>query len=276
MYRSASLSLATIHGKERAIFPVFEQHLLARCILCTAFDTDSLGTFTGEVPRMLTPIEAAKAKCRVALEMTSTRLAVATEGSFGPHPQIPFIPAGHELMVIMDGEDGTVFEESELTFETNFGGAHIHNWDELKAFAQRARFPEHALVLRPTSGRGLKAIKGIRDWGALRIGFDRLIDEAGGASVETDMRAMNNPMRMAQIRRLAERLVQRLSTCCPGCGKPGFGHRSPLIGLPCSVCASPTRSVMLTVTSCQFCQYSSTEPTDRATEDPRYCDLCNP
>lgn len=272
----SSLSIVTIHGKERVVFPAFEEHLSAKCTLCHEFDTDSLGTFTGEIPRTLSPLDAALTKCRKALELTGTRLAVATEGSFGPHPEVFIITAGHELIVVLDREDGTVYQESETTTDTNFSSLVVKDVEDLRAFAQKAKFPEHGLILKPLEASALPILKGIQDWDYLQRGFSLFRSETGGATVETDMRAMHNPTRMRHISVLASRLAKRLSTQCPGCQRSGFGQRSYVAGLPCSCCGFPTRSAKAIATCCQFCRFTSTEPIDRVTEDPRHCDLCNP
>jgi len=54
--------LLTLHGKEKIIAPLLAQHLNASLTVTHAFDTDSLGMFSGEVERQLTPKECALKK----------------------------------------------------------------------------------------------------------------------------------------------------------------------------------------------------------------------
>ncbi|HSM26634.1 MAG TPA: hypothetical protein VK855_00855, partial [Thioalkalivibrio sp.] len=54
-----TLVLLTRHGKERVIAPMLESALGCRVDLVDGFDTDQLGTFTREIPRAGTQLEAA-------------------------------------------------------------------------------------------------------------------------------------------------------------------------------------------------------------------------
>jgi hypothetical protein len=93
-YAGERAVIATMHGKEAAVAPV----LLARLglVVTTAanLDTDALGTFTGEIPRAGTIREAAISKARLGMTATGLPIGIASEGSYGPHPNIPFIPGG--------------------------------------------------------------------------------------------------------------------------------------------------------------------------------------
>lgn len=94
--------LATMHGKEQAIAPVFLASLNLIVLPAKGLDTDALGTFSGEVPRHGTMIEAAVAKARLGMERALLPFGMASEGSFGPHPFFPIIPAGFELLAFVD------------------------------------------------------------------------------------------------------------------------------------------------------------------------------
>jgi len=64
-----------------------------RVVVPAGLDTDGLGTFTGEVERPAPPRETALLKARLAIETTGLPRALASEGSFGPHPALGFVPA---------------------------------------------------------------------------------------------------------------------------------------------------------------------------------------
>lgn len=88
--------------------------------------------------------------------------------------------------------------------------------------------------------------------------------EMGATWLETDLRAHGNPTRMATIRRLAFRLVQRVVATCAG--------------LPCRVCDLATELVRLEEFGCVACSQRQLLPRrDRLTAaDPAYCPDCNP
>jgi hypothetical protein len=52
------------------------------CFVNENFDTDLLGTFTGEIERKLDPIATARQKCLLAMKLSNCDLGVASEGSF--------------------------------------------------------------------------------------------------------------------------------------------------------------------------------------------------
>lgn len=279
LYQGKGLLVATAHGKERAIAPVFEQILGMRCEAPAHFDTDRLGTFSGEVARHDDPLSATRQKCQIAMEQFQARLCVASEGSFGPHPAYYFIPADEEWLLFMDAENDIEVSVSVLSTQTNFAAEIVRTQEELLAFAQRALFPSHALILRrPEAGVFTDMKKGIADERELLEHFAWLQRQYGAAHVETDMRAMHNPTRMEVIRQAAEKLAQRIATPCPACSAPGYGVIGAKAGLPCVQCGRPTRSIHAHVLACQRCAYKEERlyPHGRAVEDAMYCDFCNP
>lgn len=82
--------IGTMHGKEAVIGPRLSA-LGLTSLVPENFDTDRFGTFTGEVKRVGTQLEAARQKARAAMAATGAPIGVASEGSFGPHPAIPFL-----------------------------------------------------------------------------------------------------------------------------------------------------------------------------------------
>ena len=100
----------------------------------------------------------------------------------------------------------------------------------------------------------------------------------GAAFVETDMRAMYNPTRMRVIEKATKKLADKIKTSCSVCETPGFGITEVRTGLPCQICNYPTKSTLSYRYSCLKCSYSREEkyPDGKFTEDPMWCDLCNP
>jgi hypothetical protein len=68
-YQQQTVSFLTMHGKERVIAPVLEQALGCRVFWVGGFDTDTLGSFSRETPRLT----SALATCRRKAQRTTTR-----------------------------------------------------------------------------------------------------------------------------------------------------------------------------------------------------------
>jgi hypothetical protein len=278
MLKGRKLAIATKHQKETVLAPLLEKHLGVACFLPFGLDTDTLGTFTGEVTRTLDPLAAARAKCHLAMELTGCDLAVASEGSFGPHPTLFFLPADDEVLLFLDRKNQLEIAVREVSTETNYAQEWLSTEEQLADFAQRARFPSHALILRPSPQRTDGMVKGIQEWAELVRVFRQLKSQDHQLYIETDMRAMYNPTRLSVIAQVGRKLVQRLGTHCPSCQTPGFGITDSRSGLPCGGCGTPTRSTLSYLHSCQRCGFSEEQkyPHQKQYEDPMYCDYCNP
>lgn len=286
-YAGARMALATRHGKERVIGRALGRGLGAELLHLGGIDTDRLGSFCGSVPRQGSMVEACRAKAELALQHGGTGLAIASEGSFGPHPAVPFLAVGWECMVFLDSARGLVVEERLLAARTNFahrrlepaaaGGVVLP--DDLAAWLERVGFPRHALIVRPDGEGPVAAIhKGVASPAALRAAIAAAAAAGGPVRLETDMRAHCNPTRMASIRRLAFRMVRRLGSPCPGCGSPGWGRIALVSGLPCAWCGQPTDLVQAEQLGCPACDHQERRPRrdGRTAADPAHCPACNP
>ena len=278
MFDNRTLVIATKHAKERAIAPLLEAALGVRCITPRGLDTDLLGTFTGEVERELDPLATAREKCARAMDATGCDLAVASEGSFGPHPVMVFAPGCDELLVFADRRNGLEIVAREVSASTNFAVAQVSDEAALLDFADTARFPEHALILRKSRDSSADMHKGITDRAALLETFRILRARYPDVCVETDMRAMHNPMRMAVIADATRRLLQLIQSRCPGCAMPGFTVTEVIRGLPCQLCGLPTNAASRHVSACRHCDFTRELrfPDGKTAEDPMYCEFCNP
>lgn len=272
------LLIASKHQKERVIAPLMAENLGVKPIVAEQFDTDLLGTFSGEIERVHDPLTTLRLKCELAMEQYSCDLAIASEGSFGAHPSLLFIPADDEMLLLLDRKNGFEIIEREVSIHTNFSGASVQTEEELLTFADSALFPSHALILRDQKDSNQHLYKGITEWQRLLQLFTKLKQTCGAAYVETDMRAMYNPSRMEVIEKLTQKLLLKVNSLCPACDTPGFGVSEVKAGLPCSWCKTPTRSTLSHVYRCSKCQYAEEKrfPHAKVTEDPTYCDYCNP
>jgi hypothetical protein len=281
-YAGAQAALATMHRKERAIAPALGDLVGLQVVVPPGLDTDRLGTFTGETPRTGTIKEAAIAKARLGMDAARLPLGLASEGAYGPHPQIPFIAAGVELLVLVDDTRGLIVKEHIIEEAPHYNHAVVDAGDDLAEFLARVGFPETGLIVRPNERDPLLASirKGIRDHDALRDAIREAAREAvdGKAFIQTDMRAHVNPRRMATLTRLAERFAARLARLCPDCAAPGYGMIDVESGLPCAVCGAPSGLVRFEVFGCGACDRRERRPRADGLEaaDPRHCHLCNP
>lgn len=275
-YRHQSILLASKHEKEKAIADVFFDKL--SCTLeVREFDTDQFGTFTGEIARTLSPYDTCILKARRASEHHGYDLAIANEGSFGPHPAFPFIPSDHEIMVFLDRKNNWVIAEQYTTPKTNYRMMTITSKTQLDEFLEKAGFPEHALILQTNSDKKVIA-KGVRDIETLKTALTLGFQHEKELFLATDMRAMMNPSRMLAIAVLAEKLAHRIQCCCPNCSTPGFGFKKTSGSLPCNECSSPTSLYQQEISGCIQCDYQEIHPRKDSLEaaQPQYCDYCNP
>jgi hypothetical protein len=278
MFQNRKLLIATKHQKERVIAPILEKELGVTCFVDGAFDTDTLGTFTGEAERELDPVSTAREKCLRAMKLSNCDLGIASEGSFGSHPSIFFVSADDEFLIFIDTLNNIEVIVRELSTSTNFYGKQIQTQKELFEFADQAGFPTHGLILRKSKDEKIDIHKGITDLENLKKSFEHLYSKYNSVYAETDMRAMYNPTRMNVIEKATKKLVQKIKCSCPQCQMPGFGVTDAKRGLNCSLCGSPTNSILSYIYVCQQCEFTKEEmyPNDITTEDPTYCDYCNP
>ncbi|MFM7894628.1 MAG: DUF6671 family protein [Flavobacterium sp.] len=270
--------IVTKHEKEAIIAPLLEEALGVTCFVTKEFDTDSLGTFSGEIARKDDALTTLRKKCWEGMQAEGFDLAVATEGSFGNHPTVFFAPANDELIMLVDQKHNLEIVERILSMETNFDSSEIKTHDELKAFLDKVQFPSHGVILKNAAENWTKIYKGITDYNSVETKFDEIVASSNSCFIETDMRAMHNPTRMKIINDVSFRLINKLHSVCPECLYPGFGVVGAEAGLLCSSCSMPTRSTSAHIYQCQHCNYESKVlyPNGKKTEDPMYCDFCNP
>lgn len=278
MFADRKLVIATMHGKEVVIAPRLTRALGVYCEIPLGLNTDSLGTFTGEIGRNLDPLSTARSKCMMAMKISGADLAVASEGSFGPHPEMFFASANDEIILFLDKKNDLEIIGRKLSLNTNFDGALIKSIEELQEFAERSKFPEHALILRKSKEDFSVIKKGIKDKQLLEKEAIHLLSMNTTLWVETDMRAMNNPTRMMVIGDATDNLIEHIQSRCPKCSTPGFSVNNTISGLPCELCFQPTRSVAFLSYLCKKCGLEENKPRKdrKKMEDPMYCDFCNP
>lgn len=279
LYKGFPLVIATKHKKEAVIQPYLENLLKVRCLVPEDIDTDQLGMFSGEVERKEAPLAAARKKCLLGFSLTHAKLAVASEGSFYPHPQIGFVPVDEELLLFKDLENDIEVHVKHLSMDTNFNQSEVKNIEELTAFCEKVGFPTHGIVLKFKNASTLKVEKDFKDLEDVRLSFEKALkNKFQQIFAETDMRAHRNPKRMKVIGEAAEKLVQMLQSTCPKCDAIGFSAVDAKPGLRCENCGLPTRSTLYHIYNCNVCGYTENKyfPNGKENESPMYCDFCNP
>ncbi len=281
LYNGARALMATMHGKERVIAPLATRFLGLQVGTVEGLDTDAFGTFSRDITRTGSAIDAARAKIAAAFALApDVPVALASEGSFGPHPQVPFCALDREIVVLIDRETGLELAGHHATMDTNYAHAVARDVAAGHAFAGQAGFPAHGLIVMGARGGQpapeLALFKAIADHAALEVAIAAAIAASGAAFIETDMRAHRNPRRMRAIRRAMIDLVRRARSRCPDCARAGFAVTERRPGLPCAWCAAPTRLTRAEVLTCAGCGYRSDRPAPAQTADPMHCEECNP
>jgi hypothetical protein len=272
--------LATMHQKEQVIAPILKDHLGVQITVPQDFNTDEFGTFTRDVKRPGDQLYTARLKAEKAMEFTGLTLAVASEGSFGPHPSIPFLAHDREIVLLHDRLHNLEIVGQAISTETNYAHQQVTSLEAAFAFAQKIGFPTHGIVAMADAqpSETSPIFKGIVDKAQLVESVNELLKKFGRAHLETDMRAMYNPMRMQVIAEATRDLVRQIDQRCPQCGCPGFALAERHAGLPCALCGFPTPRILAVTHRCKKCDFSQVVnfPEGQQFADPAQCSYCNP
>ena len=274
--------LATMHQKERVIAPLLQQHLGIKVVVPESFDTDVFGTFTREIKRTGDQLEAAILKAERALALTGETLALASEGTFGPHPHVSYLPCNREIVVLLDKSNDIKFVGQEFSLDTNYSHKQVKNFEEAYQFALKVGFPEHGLVVmvEPHSTKTSEIVKGITTKEQLFEAVTQALAQScnGTVHVETDMRALYNPTRMRAIEKATHDLIKTINQLCPNCNWPGFEAIEQTKGLPCALCNFPTELTRAVTYYCKKCEFQQEVlfPNGLEKADPAQCMYCNP
>lgn len=182
-----------------------------------------------------------------------------------------------ELVVLVDLARGL-----EIVGRASAPGRHslarVTQRADLESGARGLGFPEHGLVVRPTSENDPRMVKGITSWEALDAAFAHALrlSPSGLVVLENDLRAHLHPTRMTNIAAAAADLVARMGSPCPSCDAPGFGAASAVLGLPCGDCGEPTLQRRAIRFGCVACSHTEERDLVHGMADPGRCELCNP
>ena len=281
IYNNRRAILATIHNKEKVISPLLKEHLGMNVRVTQGLNTDVFGTFTREIKRPDTQVITARLKAKKALAMYDEKIAIASEGSFTPHPLIPYIYANREIIIFLDQENDLEIIGEVFSIETNFNHQTISSLQEAEEFGKKVGFPAHGLIIsfdNISTGK-TEFIKAITSQENLINSVEIAIKNTTGKfNIETDMRAMYNPTRMKNIALATQDLINKINSLCPRCNTPGFIINQKIPGLPCELCHQPTSLIKAVIFKCQKCSFTQQKlfPNNQEFADPSLCEYCNP
>ena len=272
-YRGRTVALLTRHDKGTIIAPALAE-LALEVVTTTAFDTDTLGTFSGEVERTLSPSACAGRKARLACELTGLDLGLGSEGSFGGGPLAGLMNWDDEILVLYDARSDmeiTAFASGPVKVAPVTAGS----LDELQQQLERFPVAQRWILRRPDQiHKGLQQ-QGIAEL-LTQLGLlqrERLTEQI---RLEPDLRAMHCPERQDYIRQAAEQLSQRLQSRCPACEAPDFWQSDLERGLPCGWCGEPTALARALISRCRQCDHTERNAVTAEYADPGHCQRCNP
>lgn len=277
-YAGRTIILTSKHQKLDLFQESFHQKLAAE-VRELPLDTDLLGTFSGEIERVDSPLESAIKKARMGMQATGIPLGIASEGSIGADPTVPWIQADYELAVFVDSERDLVISQSYLSHEICAAKVTVGSGADLAEFLLKAGFPDHGLIVRPDSAIEPFVIKGVRDYSSLELAIEQSLALTlnGLITIESDFRAMHSPTRRANIFKAAELLAARISNLCPQCNCPGWGRIGYLKGVSCSDCGLDNpEAIFKEELGCYKCDLVEQGRVIRELLDPASCIFCNP
>ncbi|MDF2379691.1 MAG: hypothetical protein P1V18_05770 [Candidatus Gracilibacteria bacterium] len=271
--------LATQHQKEKVIAPILESALGITVLVPKEINTDQFGTFTREKKRHGTAQEVVKKKALHALDTFGGDLSIASEGSFGNHPSIPFIISNQEIVTLIDKKHQLTISGVITTAKTNLWSQYISNTTELKTLIKKHDFPNHGLLLRYHPHLNFGIHKDIKTSPEILHKASKMLSKPfiKKIYVETDMRAHRNPTRMKAIQLATESLLKNIKSLCPSCNLPGYIVKKTKGQKNCKECKTPTKIPLYNISICQHCNHKENTHIGIETEvKAMYCNYCNP
>ena len=277
-YAGKKVVLTTKHQKFDLIAPILESEIGLTVILHEA-DTDLLGTFVGDVARKHSAAKTVFEKARLGTAALDESLGIASEGTIGPDPALPFARSDIEYVGFIDLNLGIEIVESYRSLEIVAGESVAGPGSDLTDFLKKIDFPHHKLIVIPNRGDRSLAVKGIGDLVALKNAIAKLANLSSDSKVlvQSDLRAHCSPSRQQNIQHAAVKLANRLRSLCSECGTPGWGLVGYERGLDCSSCGEQVaKAISAEVYGCAKCTHKEVGKQIAPEADPSICIGCNP
>ncbi|MCC5827597.1 DUF6671 family protein [Alkalimonas sp.] len=268
-------ALLTRHHKAAPIAP--ELAALGLTLTATdAYDTDQLGTFSGEIARTLSPLDCARTKAKLACQLTGCSWGIGSEGSFGGGPFPGILPWNEELLLLYDQTTGQEII-ARVGMAVALTSVETQDWEHVRQHLAKHE-PQQGWMLPGPDGwhKGLQGehavLSALESAGLLgpNLSLRQKI------SLQPDLRAHFCPPRQAVIQQAAAQLAQRLAASCPHCGASDFWVKDCVRGLPCGDCGFLTSQISSTIKRCSRCGHQEQQPVASAWADAKHCPRCNP
>ena len=277
-YAGLTAGFATKHDKIPLVAPYFESALSVSIDLVD-FDTDTLGTFSGETPRSGSAIDTALTKARIAAESSADGLGLGSEGSIGPSNDMPFVISDLEILAFVDLRREITISEYAVSHSVPTISTRVRTNDEFEDHLSLRGFPEHGVIVKRGDGVLAPVFKGLHSFEDVHEAVHTCASRSsdGLAIIESDLRANHCPSRRPTIADAALQLALRLRELCPKCDTPGWGVVSHLRGVPCSSCNFLVPVPSHQINGCSACSFRQTSIRAlHTTVDPSRCPRCNP
>lgn len=276
-YQGKGVVLPTMHHKGVLVEGTFLDVLGMR-VEEIAIDTNQFGTFSGEVKRIESAKNTALKKAQLGLTASGAEFAIASEGTIGPDPLVPFVTSNTEVIVFIDALNNLIITESFRSYEIVAASTTYLADMDLEKFLVKADFPRHKLLVR-SDGADLKCFgKAISTVSELKDVISQAVQEkCETIIIENDFRAFASPSRSLNITKAAQRLTERIASLCPECHTPGWGVVALIQGLACSDCGELNEeAVKAQLFGCISCAHQVAGPELAESIDPGRCNWCNP
>lgn len=275
-FRGETVLFATMHGKEEILTSQLNE--VGLTCLGTKINTDEFGTFTGEVERHGSVRETLRKKISAVSSNQTGRFVLASEGSFGPHPILGFVPTDLESLLLWDRKYDVEIYAEFLCLQPVNGEKLLGPSDDFRNALLQLGFPEHGVIVHP-EGKLVPVFKGLHS--ELKVAQAMLdsfmVSKTAKVVIANDLRACHNPTRRNAISRAGLVLLDKLNSFCPGCAYPGFAIARGMPGLPCAACEEPSAASKELIWECAKCSHSErrARPDGKRTIDMSECEFCN-
>lgn len=272
-YNGIKIAMPTKHGKASVIKKAFNQYFPVDIVEVNV-DTDSLGTFAGEVERINPPLETAINKHKL---ISGFEYTISSEGSIGSDPAIPFLISDYEILVFRDHKRDLIIKESHCSFEIKAFKKEIFLGENIEDILNQYDFPNHSVIVKaPEVGR-IIPFKGLKNLDAVNQAIEEVAKVSKKIVIESDLRANHSPSRMENIYITAKKLAKRINTLCSACNTPGFGLKSYKKGVNCSFCKRLNPEVVQhEILGCVKCEHEVNGEVHNKEIAPDKCIWCNP
>lgn len=267
-----------MHGKADILKPLFSE-IEMECVPAPV-DTDTLGTFSGEVERVGSVIETLRKKILICSnKYPEAEFIVASEGTFGPHPMFGLFQTGLESLLFWHRSNKTESYAEFLDFHPLVAEYVFTSNEGAQDFFDKVNFPVNGIMVH--SENSLQPIfKGLHDREDVFEAIAACIASSPERNIvlKTDLRACHNERRRMAIYEAGKKLIKVLKSFCPSCSHPGFVINKSIPGLECDQCGAPTRLAEKVVLTCNACGMieERLRPDGKDYADPGDCDFCNP